>query len=290
MLSGFLVHLLRLLAESSAQRRIALVRHPRQSKVLSPDLHGDLLLCRIPVRVVGAFHRWAYGIVGGCHRLQRIRRTAGRFRGQQPSANSLQLGKICVPPAHRAVFRQGQLYPVPCQFLGRSRPAAVFVHHLPVVLAALFKAHSHLVQFRVLLPQYIIPLCAFLHDLLRHVQHKPVRLGPVHISAVQVIPQRCQTAGKGLCVHLAVRCLCHLPGNVQKAVIAHRGVLCQLHHLCHRLALGAAVPHALAARRLHILCVHIQLVSVFAFLRHKLCQLRIARVFVHHLDTLAKVC
>ena len=196
----------------------------------------------------------------GCHRLQRICRTAGCFRGQQPSANSLQLGKVRVPPAHLAVLCQRQLHAVPCQLLGSSCPAAVLIHHLPVVLAAFFKAHFHLMQFRVLFPQRVVSLCAFLHDLLRHVQHKAVGLGPVHVSAVHVVPQCRQTACQRLCVHPAGAGLHHLPGNVQKAVVTHRGVLCLLHHLLHSLARCPAAAHLCFLRRCHVLAVHVQLV------------------------------
>ena len=284
------VHLLGPRLELRPQFRVPAVGHARQAQVFVPQIHGQFLLGRVPFAVIGALHRGLDRIVCRRHGFQRVGGAAGRFGGEQSPANALQLGKVGVPPAHLALFRQRQAHAVLCQLLPGLGPAAVLVQHLVVVLAAFFQAHAHLVQVGVGLPQLVVFLGAAFHHLLGHVQHKAVGLGPVHAAAAQVVPQCGKAAGQGLHVRPAVAGLHHLPGNAFQAFVRH---LCRIrlrHHLGQSLGLSAAVPHALAPGCFHVLAVHVQLVAVFSFLRHKLCKFCVAGICIHHLDRLSEVC
>ena len=119
----------------------------------------------------------------------------------------------------------------------RFAPASVLAHKLRLGFAVLVHGVAQLVVFRVLLPQFCIPVSRLVEDLPGNGLSQPLRLVHVGPFGLHVLDQGAHLAGHTLGVGLALRAaglyqpFCY----AQNAVVAHPHPAGQAHHLGQRL-------------------------------------------------------
>ena len=256
-----LAHLLPLLRELLPGLGVLLVGHLGAVHVPQHDLHGNVLLCPVPVLAVIILHHRADCVMGLCHGFQRFHGAIGRFGGEQPRPQLLQLGKVCVPMAVHSFFALGDLHAAPGQLLACVGPAAPVVQDLAVVLRSLFDHHAHLVQLRVVLPHFVVLMAAPLHQLFGNVRGKGVHIVPAHILIQgNVVTQGPHSLCKGLGIQLTARVAQHGPHNVGNALVGEAHLPAQFAHLSHQVGLLVHVTQGGSAGCFCSVAVHVQLV------------------------------